>query len=503
MEKISQLEQLKLNVTNINSFLIAKNKEQIKLRSNKKRLEIKKEDILKRKEEERKLEISSSPLGKTSEKIKESVSSGGSILDKLLNFGGLILAGILVNNLPGIIDKVKEIIDSIVNFLTPIQSGFNLIKAFFTGEIEESQYDVDKKRFDDALANINEEGGLIDQLAEKAGPLEGLIKTLKPAIELVRNKIGGNKTVLAKKGGKEGVLNKETGEFTERQFTSAERQKYTDQSKEKLKKRTERGSGMASFRQDAAKNAALQESVRGRSTSPASSAPDLKTAIRRAESGNDYGATFRAYLDGFSRRNEDITNMSINQVVQYQKDYIAHQRKLGIPETQRSAAVGAYQMLFPELAASKTGVPLTEKFNKKNQDRMADYYLNMAGYQQFINGRITAEQFNNRLAGQFASLKTTSGRGVYDSDGINRAYEDLLDLIKKSKPQPKITPAPNNKGDQAKVLNQPDPRKNRRGRTVAVQRVNTIQTAFVPMPIPMKSSPSSVSQPQFSSIWST
>ena len=208
---------------------------------------------------------------------------------------------------------------------------------------------------------------------------------------------------------------------------------------------------MASFREDNAENNALRKSVKRQSS--ASSAPDLKTAIRRAESGNDYGATFRAYLDGFSRRSEDITNMSINQVVQYQKDYIAHQRKLGIPETKRSAAVGAYQMLFPELAASKTGVPLTAKFNKENQDRMADYYLNVAGYQQFINGKITAAQFNDRLAGQFASLKTTSGGGVYDSDGINRAYEDLLDLIKKLKPQPKITPNTGSKDKQISTLN--------------------------------------------------
>ena len=42
------------------------------------------------------------------------------------------------------------------------------------------------------------------------------------------------------------------------------------------------------------------------------------------------------------------------------------------------------------LAATETGVPQTAKFNKENQDRMADYYLNIAGYQEFINGRITA-----------------------------------------------------------------------------------------------------------------
>ena len=133
---------------------------------------------------------------------------------------------------------------------------------------------------------------------------------------------------------------------------------------------------------------------------------------------------------------------------------------------------------------------------------MADYYLNIAGYQQFINGRITAEQFNDRLAGQFASLKTTSGSGVYDTDGINRAYENLLDLIKKSKPQPKITPAPNNKDDQARVLNQRDPRGGGDSTTVAFQRVNTIQTVPYMMPVPTKSRSSSTSQPQLPSIWS-
>ena len=500
MAKLNQVEQLKLNVTNIHSFLVKSNKDKKKLNTEKKNREKRKLSFEKQKEEEEKLKLKIKSK-ESSEKLETSAVSSGNILDKILNFGGLLLAGILVNGLPTIIDKVKEIVDSVVNFLTPIQSGFNLIKAFFTGEIDESKYDVDKKRFDDGIESISGDGGLIDQLAEKAGPLGGLIKLLKPVVDKFKQTKG--KIQLSKQGDKEGFVNTETGEFTEKQFTSAEREKFEKTSATtSAVKKTERGSGMSSFREDAAENTELQKSVRGQSTSPTSSAPDLKTAIRRAESGNDYGATFRAYLDGFSRRNEDITNMSINQVVKYQKDYIAHQRRLGIPETQRSAAVGAYQMLYPEVAASKTGVPLTAKFSKENQDRMADYYLNMAGYQQFINGRITAEQFNDRLAGQFASLKTTSGRGVYDTDGINKAYEDLLDLIKKSKPQPKITPAPNNKGDQARVLNQKDPRKKKNSTIIAVQRVNTKQIVPLLTPVPVKSKSSlSVSQPQLSPLW--
>ena len=482
----NQVKQLKLNVTNIHSFLVSKNKEQRKLKSEKRRLAIRKVEKKKLNKEEKILE---SPVGKSLDKIKDSVAvaPGMSILDRLIGFGSLILAGILVNALPGIIKEVRDFIDNLVSFVTPIYSGFLLLKAVIGGQpLDDPELSPEKKRMSDQVKKLDQE---IKKIKKNLGPLGFITKPFDDLVNSVFKYFRGDKIVLATKteidaetGEKkiiEGFKDLETGIFIQRDFTKAEREEYNK-----------------------ARMSASSTPLSSRSSESIADSPDLKTAIRRAESGNDYGATFRAYLDGFSRRNEDITNMNINQVVQYQKDYIAHQRKLGIPEKQRSAAVGAYQMLYPEVAASKTGVPLTAKFNKENQDRMADYYLNMAGYQQFINGRITAEQFNDRLAGQFASLKTTSGRGVYDTDGINKAYEDLLDLIKKSKPQPKITPVPNNKGDQARVLNQRDPRGGDGSTTVALQRVNTIQTVPYMMPIPTKSkSFSSPSVAQLSSIW--
>ena len=75
-----------------------------------------------------------------------------------------------------------------------------------------------------------------------------------------------------------------------------------------------------------------------------------------------------------------------------------HQRKLGIPITQRSAAVGAYQMLEPDIAAKALGVPLSRKFDQKTQDLLANYYLNAAGRKEFETGKISAEEYNNRLA---------------------------------------------------------------------------------------------------------
>jgi len=218
----SQVEQLKTNVTNIHNFLVNYNKNKSKIQNQNKRLLASQVSRDKLKLKERKLKTS--PFGDSIKNIKDSTSSEGNVLDKLLEFIGIVVFGIIVNALPAIVEKVQEIIDNIVNFLTPIQSGFNLIKGFFTGELDRKEYDADRKRVDNALKSFDADGGLIDQMAEKLGPLEGLVKQLKPLIGNLRKNVGGKNTVLAKKDGKEGFLNKETGEFTEREWTSEERE---------------------------------------------------------------------------------------------------------------------------------------------------------------------------------------------------------------------------------------------------------------------------------------
>jgi len=225
----SQSEQLKINVTNIHKFLVKSNNQYTKTESQNKKLRKRQESKRKLGREEKTLEKRTSPIGKSAKNIKNVITSSGSIFDKLFEFIGLILTGIIVNALPAIISKVREIVDNIVNFLTPIQSGFNLIMGFFTGEIDENKFDADKKRLDDSLENMNRKDGIIDTIAKKVGPFGGLVKLLKPAINSMRNAIGGKKKVLARKDGKEGVLDTETDIFTERQFTSTERRRVDNQ----------------------------------------------------------------------------------------------------------------------------------------------------------------------------------------------------------------------------------------------------------------------------------
>ena len=156
---------------------------------------------------------------------------------------------------------------------------------------------------------------------------------------------------------------------------------------------------------------------------------DLKTRIRQLESGNNYATPFKAYLGGFGRAGEDLTKMTINQVVDWQKAYLRHQASKGIPASKRSAAVGAYQMLFPELAADYAGVSRNALFSPANQDKMVEYYLDMAGQKKWKAGQISNAAYNNGLAGQFASIKRADGTGVYDKDGINKAYGTVLDIL--------------------------------------------------------------------------
>ena len=77
--------------------------------------------------------------------------------------------------------------------------------------------------------------------------------------------------------------------------------------------------------------------------------------------------------------------------------------------------------------------PNTTVFNQETQDKKAEYYFNIAGYQDFKKGKITAAQFNDRLAGQFASIEKSSGGGVYDNDGMNKAYGNIMPMLEEMK----------------------------------------------------------------------
>ena len=122
----TQAQQLKLNVTNINSFLVNSNTELRRLRVEKSRLFDTQEKQIKVKEKENRIEKKDFGIGSSFSKIKSAVSSAtGSIFDKIKEFFGLILLGILVNNLPRILSQLEDFFNSPV--IKTIGSIINVI----------------------------------------------------------------------------------------------------------------------------------------------------------------------------------------------------------------------------------------------------------------------------------------------------------------------------------------------------------------------------------------
>ena len=162
----------------------------------------------------------------------------------------------------------------------------------------------------------------------------------------------------------------------------------------------------------------------------------IMSKIKELESNKDYGAISQRNISGFSGANADVTAMTIDQVDDFQSQYLKFQEEQGIEIGDRSAAVGAYQMLDVKAIAESMGMDTSKTmFDKKTQDKMFGYFLNLAGLQNLKEGNITAEQFNNNLAKYFATIQTTGGKGVYDGDDFHNAKGNILEMIKNLKPE--------------------------------------------------------------------
>ena len=132
--------------------------------------------------------------------------------------------------------------------------------------------------------------------------------------------------------------------------------------------------------------------------------------IGKHESGGDYN---RVYGKGIKR--VDLTNMTIDEVQAWQKDYVSK----GSP----SSAAGKYQIIGPTLAGLEKQMGLTgkEKFDVAMQDRMALQLLENRGLSKFAAGQMTTGQIVNAISKEWASIENSQGKGAYDGDGLNAA----------------------------------------------------------------------------------
>ena len=184
MAATAELKKVKLNVTNIKSVLLDGKKAVDEQRKNREDFLQKLEEEKKKKQEEQGLE---KPLKPISDKpdLKSPVKSSMGLMDRIFNFVGAIVGGIVVKALPGIIESIKKVIEYVKPIFAQIQEGlepvFNFIGGFFkdtesyesekekvTGEIDEANLlgkDIDGKQGELDKAGkeiVNENKGLAE-----------------------------------------------------------------------------------------------------------------------------------------------------------------------------------------------------------------------------------------------------------------------------------------------------------------------------------------------------
>lgn len=177
----------------------------------------------------------------------------------------------------------------------------------------------------------------------------------------------------------------------------------------------------------------------------------LLAAIMSKEAPEGYGQVF----GGIKAKDRiDVTKKTVGEVLLWQADL--RKRKVT-----KSTAAGGYQFIYMTLAATvrEMGISLETPFNKATQDRMAVYLMQKRGLGDYIDGKITEEQFANNLAKEWASLPVVSrikgpnkramlepGQSYYDGDNLNAAHHDpaaILRLVRAIRaPQKAAQPVP-------------------------------------------------------------
>ena len=152
-------------------------------------------------------------------------------------------------------------------------------------------------------------------------------------------------------------------------------------------------------------------------------AKGLLNLIGTEESNSDYNIAY-----GQKKAEQDFSDMTINQVLQWQADYVED----GTP----SSAVGKYQIIRKTLRELVKATNLTgsEKFTPQLQDELAVALMNRRGYSKWLSGELDTAEFANNLAKEWASLPVVSGskrgRSYYSGDGLNESRISVDALLK-------------------------------------------------------------------------
>ena len=174
MAATSELKKVKLNVTNIKSVLLDGKKAVDEKKKDREDFLAKLEEEKKQRQQEKGLE---KPIKSNQKKpdLKSPVKSSMGLVDRIFNFVGAIVGGIVVKALPDIIDAIKKLIDKVipffewvVEFLQPVFTSVGkLFKSEDSYESEKEKVNVDLDKAQLASKDIDSQVGELDKASDE------------------------------------------------------------------------------------------------------------------------------------------------------------------------------------------------------------------------------------------------------------------------------------------------------------------------------------------------
>ena len=162
MAATAELKKVKLNVTNIKSVLLDGKKAVDEKKKDREDFLQKLEEEKNKKQEEKGLEKPMKPISKKPE-FKSPVKSSMGLMDRIFNFVGAIVGGIVVKALPGIIETIKKVIEYVKPIFAKIQEGLQPVFTFIGGFFKDTgSYDSEKEKVNENIEEANLIGKDID-----------------------------------------------------------------------------------------------------------------------------------------------------------------------------------------------------------------------------------------------------------------------------------------------------------------------------------------------------
>ena len=217
--------------------------------------------------------------------------------------------------------------------------------------------------------------------------------------------------------------------------------------------------------------AGVTDKVTGASVAqPVSAAPvdtnvkGLAELIYRAEGTSDEIARQKGFASGYdvtygygqyAKSEKPLTQMSLAEVREFQNRQIAATRGKIPGTTQGTGAVGKAQITQGTLdtLVKQMGLKPTDIFTPELQDRMMEQLLKGAGLEQYRAGRMNEKQFQDKIAGVWASIgKSSTGVSAYGQPTSTAMTSQLPAVLAGIKSKPVSTVAPSDTQVAAAVI---------------------------------------------------